>query len=108
MNSVTAVGGTVRVPETAVSFSGGGFSDVVRDVLLSLRYMRRMLTILQIQFPRPPFQELAVGKFLKTLPPGTFDGLFNRTGRVRSFYFPDTSIRSPLLICIKHVNGKPD
>ncbi|KAI0758086.1 tripeptidyl peptidase A [Fomes fomentarius] len=57
---VTAVGGTVRVPETAVSFSGGGFSDV---------------------FPRPPFQELAVGKFLNTLPPGTFDGLFNRTGR---------------------------
>ncbi len=53
MNSVTAVGGTVRVPETAVSFSGGGFSDVVRDVLLLLRYMRRMLTIPTNPVPAP-------------------------------------------------------
>ena len=29
-DSVTAVGGTIHVPETAVFFSGGGFSNVVR------------------------------------------------------------------------------
>ena len=29
--SVTAVGGTINVPETAVFFSGGGFSNLVRS-----------------------------------------------------------------------------
>lgn len=29
-SSVTAVGGTITIPEVAVSFSGGGFSDLVR------------------------------------------------------------------------------
>ncbi|KAI0682616.1 tripeptidyl peptidase A [Earliella scabrosa] len=57
---VTAVGGTVNVPETAVFFSGGGFSDV---------------------FPRPAYQQLAVRKFLKNLAPGTYAGLFNPNGR---------------------------
>ncbi|KAI0737695.1 tripeptidyl peptidase A [Daedaleopsis nitida] len=57
---VTAVGGTFRVPETSAPFSGGGFSDV---------------------FPRPAYQQLAVNKFLKTIAPGTFEGLFNPNGR---------------------------
>ncbi|KAI0737696.1 tripeptidyl peptidase A [Daedaleopsis nitida] len=57
---VTSVGGTVHVPETAVFFSGGGFSDV---------------------FPRPAYQQLAVSKFLNNLAPGTYKGLFNPNGR---------------------------
>jgi len=63
---VTAVGATFQVPETAVSFSGGGFSNV---------------------FPRPAYQEAAVTKFLDGLKPGTFKGLFNPNGRA----FPDVS-----------------
>lgn len=35
--SVTAVGGTIHVPEVAVSFSGGGFSNVVRARIYVLR-----------------------------------------------------------------------
>ncbi|KAI0758073.1 tripeptidyl peptidase A [Fomes fomentarius] len=57
---VTAVGGTIYVPETAVDFSGGGFSDL---------------------FPRPLYQELAVSKYLKNLAPGTYKGLYNPKGR---------------------------
>ncbi|KAF8655330.1 hypothetical protein AX16_003103 [Volvariella volvacea WC 439] len=61
---VTSVGGTVGVaPEIAVTsyFSGGGFSDY---------------------FPRPAYQNKGVKKFLKTLPKGTYAGLFNPAGRV--------------------------
>ncbi|KAM5534444.1 hypothetical protein V8D89_011911 [Ganoderma adspersum] len=57
---VTAVGGTIHVPETAVFFSGGGFSDL---------------------FPRPAYQNTAVTKFLNKLAPGTYKGLFNPNGR---------------------------
>ncbi|GJE84528.1 tripeptidyl peptidase A [Phanerochaete sordida] len=57
---VTAVGGTIHVPETAVDFSGGGFSNV---------------------FDRPLFQAVAVPEFLEKLAPGTFKGLFNPNGR---------------------------
>ncbi|KAI0080805.1 tripeptidyl peptidase A [Panus rudis PR-1116 ss-1] len=57
---VTSVGGTIFVPETAVDFSGGGFSNV---------------------FPRPLYQEAAVSKYLKALAPGTYAGLFNPKGR---------------------------
>ncbi|KAI0340738.1 tripeptidyl peptidase A [Trametopsis cervina] len=57
---VTAVGGTIHIPETAVSFSGGGFSNV---------------------FTRPTFQDVAVPGFLSKLPKGTFAGLFNPNGR---------------------------
>ena len=35
------------------------------------------LKIGHTQFPRPLYQELAVSQFLKTLPKGTFAGLFN-------------------------------
>jgi hypothetical protein len=39
VHSVTAVGGTVSVPEVAADFSGGGFSNVVSIALLySLEY----------------------------------------------------------------------
>jgi tripeptidyl-peptidase-1 len=58
---VTGVGGTTYVPETAVFFSGGGFSDY---------------------WPRPWYQALAVGKYLAhELPKGTYDGLYNPKGR---------------------------
>jgi len=57
---VTAVGGTRFVPEHAVSFSGGGFSNF---------------------FSRPRFQDEAVKGFLKKLPAGTYAGLFNPNGR---------------------------
>ncbi|KAI0737699.1 tripeptidyl peptidase A [Daedaleopsis nitida] len=66
---VTAVGGTFHVPETAVPFSGGGFSDV---------------------FPRPAYQDFAVSKFLKGLAPGTYAGLFNPNGRA----IPDVSAQA--------------
>ncbi|KAI0090980.1 tripeptidyl peptidase A [Irpex rosettiformis] len=66
---VTAVGGTIHIPETAVFFSGGGFSNV---------------------FPRPEFQNPAVPNFLKKLPKGTFAGLFNPNGRA----FPDVSAQA--------------
>ncbi|KAG5640464.1 hypothetical protein DXG03_008558, partial [Asterophora parasitica] len=57
---VTAVGGTNNVPEAAVFFSGGGFSDY---------------------FPRPWYQEAAVGEWIKNFPKDTYKGLFNRNGR---------------------------
>ncbi|KIP08325.1 hypothetical protein PHLGIDRAFT_127064 [Phlebiopsis gigantea 11061_1 CR5-6] len=57
---VTAVGGTIHVPERAVDFSGGGFSNY---------------------FPRPSYQDIAVPRFLKKLAPGTYAGLFNPAGR---------------------------
>ncbi|KAI0797009.1 tripeptidyl peptidase A [Abortiporus biennis] len=57
---VTAVGGTIGVPETAVFFSGGGFSNL---------------------FPRPSYQAVAVPTFLGSLPKGLYKGLFNPNGR---------------------------
>lgn len=44
------------MPETAVEFSGGGFSNY---------------------FPRPAYQDKAVEEFFKILPNGTYAGLFN-------------------------------
>ncbi|KAJ7639339.1 tripeptidyl peptidase A [Roridomyces roridus] len=66
---ITAVGGTELFPETAVAFSGGGFSQL---------------------FPRPSYQDAAVKGFLDTLPNGTYAGLFNPNGRA----FPDVSAQS--------------
>jgi len=57
---VTAVGATHHVPEQAVGFSGGGFSDY---------------------FARPSYQDNAVNEFLGKLPKGTYSGLFNPNGR---------------------------
>ncbi|KDR84041.1 hypothetical protein GALMADRAFT_693836 [Galerina marginata CBS 339.88] len=68
---VTAVGGTVQIPEVAVSrfFSGGGFSNY---------------------FDRPSYQDRAVESYLKALPKGTYEGLFNPRGRG----YPDVSAQS--------------
>ncbi|KDQ64444.1 hypothetical protein JAAARDRAFT_28073 [Jaapia argillacea MUCL 33604] len=63
---VTTVGGTIGVPETAVFFSGGGFSNY---------------------FPRPSYQDSAVTGYLSKLPPGLYEGLYNPNGRA----YPDVS-----------------
>ncbi|KAG7098096.1 hypothetical protein E1B28_000070 [Marasmius oreades] len=63
---VTAVGGTVNVPEIAVDFSGGGFSDY---------------------WSQPKYQQNAVNAYLKKLPEGLYKGLFNPGGRA----FPDVA-----------------
>ncbi|KAH7909407.1 peptidase S8/S53 domain-containing protein [Hygrophoropsis aurantiaca] len=57
---VTSVGGTFSVPEQAVFFSGGGFSNY---------------------FLRPDYQEVAVQTYLDKLAPGTYEGLYNPYGR---------------------------
>ncbi|QRV73000.1 tripeptidyl-peptidase I [Ceratobasidium sp. AG-Ba] len=62
---VTAVGGTHYVPEVAVGFSGGGFSDY---------------------FDRPIYQAIDVPLYLKKLG-GAYKGLYNPTGRA----YPDIS-----------------
>ncbi|KAJ4479142.1 subtilisin-like protein [Lentinula aciculospora] len=66
---VTAVGGTIHVPEVAVGFSGGGFSNF---------------------FARPAYQDAAVAAFLETFPNGTYAGLFNPNGRA----FPDVAAQA--------------
>ncbi|KAG1893463.1 peptidase S8/S53 domain-containing protein [Suillus fuscotomentosus] len=66
---VTAVGGTINIPETAAAFSGGGFSDY---------------------FARPAYQEAAVSEYLAMLAPDTFKGLYNSTGRA----YPDVATQS--------------
>ena len=88
-NSVTVVGGTVSIPEVAVNFSGGGFSNYVR---LHLSIMSSAYLTATTQFPRPAWQNVAVTKFLDSLPSHTYAGLFNPHGRVRgslSIYEPD-------------------
>ncbi|KAB5595344.1 Tripeptidyl-peptidase I [Ceratobasidium theobromae] len=60
---VTTVGGTHYVPEVAVGFSGGGFSNY---------------------FARPNYQAIDVPIYLKKLG-GAYSGLYNRTGRA----YPD-------------------
>jgi tripeptidyl-peptidase-1 len=63
---VTSVGGTYNVqPERAVYFSSGGFSDF---------------------WPRPAYQDKAVGDYLKGLG-NKWDGLYNASGRG----FPDVA-----------------
>ncbi|KAH8193647.1 hypothetical protein TruAng_012185 [Truncatella angustata] len=63
---ITSVGGTAGVlPEKAVSFSSGGFSDY---------------------FPRPAYQDAAVSGYLGGIG-GAFSGLYNASGRG----FPDVS-----------------
>ncbi|EJD48553.1 tripeptidyl peptidase A [Auricularia subglabra TFB-10046 SS5] len=66
---VTAVGGTHFIPEVAIGFSGGGFSDF---------------------FERPAYQDAIVSAFLDTVPQETYAGLFNRSGRG----YPDVSLQS--------------
>jgi len=58
---ITSVGGTIFIPEVAVDFSGGGFSNY---------------------FPRPSYQDAAVATFFNDhFPEGTYAGLFNPNGR---------------------------
>ncbi|KAG1893462.1 peptidase S8/S53 domain-containing protein [Suillus fuscotomentosus] len=65
---VTAVGATVNIPETAVSFSGGGFSNY---------------------FVRPAYQEVAVSEYLTKLAPGTYEGLYAPLTSIQAY--PDVS-----------------
>jgi hypothetical protein len=54
--SVTSVGATNNIDEVGTFFSGGGFSDY---------------------FPRPSYQDKAVETYLKKLPKGLYEGLYN-------------------------------
>ncbi|KAH9913289.1 peptidase S8/S53 domain-containing protein [Fomitopsis serialis] len=62
---ITSVGGTINIPETAVNFSGGGFSD---------------------NWARPAYQDSAVANYISYLG-GANDGLYNASGRA----YPDVS-----------------
>lgn len=75
-SSVTAVGGTIHVPEVAVSFSGGGFSNTVH---LSYQFcVWSLLTSYLMKFSRPAYQDAVVEDFLQNkLPKGRYAGLFN-------------------------------
>ena len=82
---MTAVGGTTLIPEIAADLSGGGFSNYVRlfsKIPCVLTYLTGGL-----EFPRPPWQDAAVNKFLESLPNGTYDGFFNPMGRVWTHHF---------------------
>lgn len=74
--SVTSVGGTTQIKEVAADFSGGGFSNYVREWLEKQKFC--FFTNFVPQFPRPSYQNRAVGAFLKQLPENTYAGLFNR------------------------------
>ncbi|KAJ5372515.1 Peptidase S8/S53 subtilisin/kexin/sedolisin [Penicillium concentricum] len=74
---VTAVGGTYGInPERAVSFSGGGFSEV---------------------FPRPQYQDQAVKGYLHHIG-SRWNGLYNATGRG----YPDVSAQATSFIVRDH------
>ncbi|RDX50913.1 subtilisin-like protein [Lentinus brumalis] len=77
---VTSVGGTTGInPEVALSISSGGFSNI---------------------FPRPAYQEAAVGNYLTAL--GNINaGLFNTTGRA----YPDVALQAQFYFVI--TNGAP-
>ncbi|KAG2367594.1 peptidase S8/S53 domain-containing protein [Suillus spraguei] len=79
---VTVVGGTVSIPETAVDFSSGGFSNY---------------------FARPAYQEAAVSAYLAKLAPGTYKGLYNSTGRA----FPDVAAQSRYFSIIHQGQPQP-
>jgi tripeptidyl-peptidase-1 len=62
---VTAVGGTYKVPEVAISFSGGGFSNY---------------------FAQPSYQSAAVANYLKTFT--SYSTYFNKYVGLFSFSSP--------------------
>ncbi|KAJ7238903.1 family S53 protease-like protein [Mycena rebaudengoi] len=76
---VTSVGATVNfAPETAESFSSGGFSNI---------------------FPMPTYQSASVAAYLAALP-SDFPGIFNASGRG----FPDVAfLGSPYAVMIQDV-----
>jgi hypothetical protein len=96
---VTTVGGTTQIPEVAADFSGGGFSEVVRFALFRFGSVTTTLTRKYFKFPRPWWQEAAVEKFLKSLPNGTYAGLFNPEGRVREHCCLSVVKENSLLPC---------
>jgi tripeptidyl-peptidase-1 len=65
--SVTSVGSTIGLPEVAINFTGGGFSNY---------------------FPRPSYQDSVIPDFLNTVP-ASFTGVFNRSGRG----YPDVAVQ---------------
>ena len=65
-HSVTSIGGTTDIPEQAVNFSGGGFSNY---------------------WGRPDYQDSAVSGYLTYLN-GANDGLYNASGRG----YPDVAV----------------
>ncbi|KAG9317809.1 peptidase S8/S53 domain-containing protein [Chiua virens] len=72
---VTAVGGTYQIPEIAIPFSGGGFSDYFR---------------------RPSYQHTAVRKYLQNLAPGTYESMYNPNGRA----YPDVAAQAQVFSII--------
>ncbi|KAL1697033.1 peptidase S8/S53 domain-containing protein [Schizophyllum commune] len=76
---VTSVGGTVNIPEVAVNFSSGGFSNV---------------------FGRASWQASAVSSYLTKLG-GTNAGRYNTTGRA----FPDVAALGDHLVIVKGGQG---
>jgi tripeptidyl-peptidase-1 len=72
-HSVTAVGATIHIPETAVFFSGGGFSNYVSNPRPLHTYQLRYFH----QFTRPSYQDAAVSEYLVRLAPSTYEGLYN-------------------------------
>ena len=48
----------------------------------------------ELEFPRPLWQDDAVNKYLESLPSGTYDGLFDRLGRVCTHYFACSELNS--------------
>ncbi|KAI9449772.1 hypothetical protein BJY52DRAFT_1359482 [Lactarius psammicola] len=70
-HNVTAVGGTAHIPEIAAGFLGGGFSNY---------------------FQRPKWQDVVVTNYLASLPNGTYEGLFNPSGRI--WAIPDVSVQA--------------
>ncbi|KAL3463032.1 peptidase S8/S53 domain-containing protein [Aspergillus heterothallicus] len=74
---VTAVGGTHGIsPESAIDFSGGGFSE---------------------RFPRPTYQDASVGAYLSKLG-DKWNGLYNRHGRG----IPDVAAQANDYLIIDH------
>jgi tripeptidyl-peptidase-1 len=78
--SITSVGGTISIPEVAVDFSGGGFSNYVSHVFA----VQTCCVDVVLKFARPQYQDEVVSRYLDGIPEGVYEGLFNRSGRVSS------------------------
>ncbi|KAJ3824123.1 tripeptidyl peptidase A [Lentinula raphanica] len=83
---VTSVGGTRWIPEEAVFFSGGGFSDY---------------------FARPWYQTEAVDGYLDKLGEHTYAGLFNRYARTSMFPFAYPDVSAQGVNFRVFIGGKP-
>ena len=84
---VTAVGGTTGIkPETAISFSGGGFSNY---------------------FPRPSYQDKDITAYIKNLN-GTYDGLYKCGLRIFALCEPSLNIVVDFRVYSATGRGYPD